>query len=293
MQLETFKIFCDLVETGSFSEAAARNDITQSAVSQQIRVLENTYDVIFFERGRKKFSVTPEGQAFEQAAREMLELYQGISSRLHELGNVVGGALRVSTVYSIGLHDLPAKLKEFSAEYPDVDVIVDYKRSVNIYEDVLEGRADIGLVSFPQRRKDIMADTFDEDDMVVICAPTHKLGKKKKLKLKELSNENFISFEPDTPTRKAIDRALKLHSVIFRQQQVFDNIETVKRAVEVAGVLSIVPRRTVDKEVAAGTLSAIKIEDADLKRPLAILRKQSRITTPTMREFMRVMQGGK
>ena len=293
MQLETFKIFCDLVETGSFSEAAARNDITQSAVSQQIRVLENTYDVIFFERGRKKFSVTPEGQAFEQAAREMLELYQGISSRLHELGNVVGGALRVSTVYSIGLHDLPAKLKEFSAEYPDVDVIVDYKRSVNIYEDVLEGRADIGLVSFPQRRKDIMADTFDEDDMVVICAPTHKLGKKKKLKLKELSNENFISFEPDTPTRKAIDRALKLHSVIFRQQQEFDNIETVKRAVEVAGVLSIVPRRTVDKEVAAGTLSAIKIEDADLKRPLAILRKQSRITTPTMREFMRVMQGGK
>jgi len=293
MQLETFKIFCDLVETGSFSEAAARNDITQSAVSQQIRVLENTYDVIFFERGRKKFSVTPEGQAFEQAAREMLELYQGISSRLHELGNVVGGALRVSTVYSIGLHDLPAKLKEFSAEYPDVEVIVDYKRSVNIYEDVLEGRADIGLVSFPQRRKDIMADTFDEDDMVVICAPTHKLGKKKKLKLKELSNENFISFEPDTPTRKAIDRALKLHSVIFRQQQEFDNIETVKRAVEVAGVLSIVPRRTVDKEVAAGTLSAIKIEDADLKRPLAILRKQSRITTPTMREFMRVMQGGK
>jgi DNA-binding transcriptional LysR family regulator len=293
MQLETFKIFCDLVETGSFSEAAARNDITQSAVSQQIRVLENTYDVIFFERGRKKFSVTPEGQAFEQAAREMLELYQGISSRLHELGNVVGGALRVSTVYSIGLHDLPAKLKEFSAEYPDVEVIVDYKRSVNIYEDVLEGRADIGLVSFPQRRKDIMADTFDEDDMVVICAPTHKLGKKKKLKLKELSNENFISFEPDTPTRKAIDRALKLHSVIFRQQQEFDNIETVKRAVEVAGVLSIVPRRTVDKEVAAGTLSAIKIEDADLKRPLAILRKQSRITTPTMREFMRVMQGAK
>ena len=145
MQLETFKIFCDLVETGSFSEAAARNDITQSAVSQQIRALENTYEVTFFERGRTKFSVTPEGQAFELAAREMLELYQGISSRLHELGNVVGGPLRISTVYSIGLHDLPSKLKTFSAEYPDVDVIVDYKRSINIYDDVLEGRADIGL----------------------------------------------------------------------------------------------------------------------------------------------------
>ena len=102
-----------------------------------------------------------------------------------------------------------------------------------------------------------------------------------------------MAFDPDTPTRKAIDRALKGHSITFTQQHEFDNIETVKRAVEVAGVVSIVPRRTVDKEVTEGRLVAIKVEDAPLNRPLGILRKQARITTPAMREFMNVLLGTK
>ena len=110
------------------------------------------------------------------------------------------------------------------------------------------------------------------------------------MKLKELQNEAFISFEPDTPTRRAIDRVLKQSGVTFRQQQEFDNIETVKRAVEVAGVVSIVPKGTVAKEVAAGTLNAIKLEDSDMVRPLGILRKQGRLTTPAMREFMAALQ---
>lgn len=293
MQLQTFRIFCDLVETGSFSQAATKNNITQSAVSQQIRILEETYGVVFFERGGKKFSVTPEGQIFEQAAREVLDIYEGIGSRLHELRDIVAGPLRVSTVYSIGLHQLPAKLVKFRETHPDVEVQVEYKRSPAIYEDVIEGRADLGLVSFPIRGRGIIADVFDEDEMVIICHPTHKLAKKKKTKLKELQDERFVAFEPDTPTRKAIDRALKTHDISFSQQHEFDTIETVKRAVEVAGVVSIVPRRTVDKEVAEGRICAVKVEDAELKRPLGILRKQARATTPAMREFMRALMGTK
>jgi len=290
MHLQNFKIFIDLIETGSFTLAAQRNNITQSAVSQIVRMIEEKYGVTLVERGRKKFSVTPEGQIFEKVAREMLQLFESIGSRMHELGDVVAGKLRISTVYSIGLHDLPAKLQTFRDAHPDVEVQVDYKRSPLIYDDVADGRADLGLVSFPQRRKGVMADIFDEDEMVAICAPTHRLGKKKKMKLKELQDEAFISFEPDTPTRRAIDRILKLAGVTFRQQQEFDNIETVKRAVEVAGVVSIVPKCTVAKEVAAGSLNAIKLEDSDMKRPLGILRKQGRLTTPAMREFMAVLQ---
>jgi LysR family transcriptional regulator, transcriptional activator of the cysJI operon len=291
MHIQNFKIYIDLIETGSFTLAAQRNNITQSAVSQIVKMIEDKYGVVLVERGRKKFSVTPEGQIFEQVARQMMELHEGIFDRLHELGDVVAGKLRISTVYSIGLHELPDKLRLFRQTHPEVEVIVDYKRSVLIYDDVMEGRADIGLVSFPQHRKGLMADVFNEDAMVCICSPTHRLAKKKKMKLAELQDEAFISFEPDTPTRRAIDQVLKKAGVTFREQQEFDNMETVKRAVEVAGVVSIVPRRTVDKEVAAGSLIAIKLEDCDLKRPLGILRKQSRLTTPAMREFMSVLRG--
>lgn len=292
MQLETFKIFCDLVETGSFSQAASRNAITQSAVSQQIRLLEEKYGTTFFERGGKKFAVTPEGRIFEQAAREILAAYQGIGSRLHELRDVVTGPLRVSTVYSIGFHELPARLEAFRRLHPTVRVVVEYRRSPAIYDDILEGRADLGLVSYPQRSRGIIAEVFMEDELVVICAPGHRFARKKKIKLQDLDGERFVAFEPDTPTRKAIDRAIRQHRVTFAQQHEFDTIETVKRAVEVADAVSIVPRRTVEREHLAGRLCIVKLADVDLVRPLGILRKQARVTTPAMREFMRVMLDG-
>lgn len=293
MQLLTLKIFCDLVELGSFSDAAKKNGITQSAVSQQISALEDRHGVSFFERGKKKFSVTPEGRIFEQAAREMLEIYNSIDTRINGLTDKVSGNLHVSTVYSIGLHVLPPMLKVFRAVHPEVTVKVDYKRSPRVYEDVLAGRVDLGLVSFPRTGSGINADVFDEDEMVVVCAPGHKLAKKKKMKLKDLQGESFVAYGPDTPTSKAIDHALRENHVAFGQEHEFDDIETVKRAVEVAGVVSIVPRRTVEKEVKEGRLCAINVEGVDLKRPLGIIRKQGKVTSPALREFMRILQGRK
>ncbi|HEY2574319.1 MAG TPA: LysR family transcriptional regulator, partial [Verrucomicrobiaceae bacterium] len=189
MQLLTLKVFCDLVELGSFSAAGERNRITQSAVSQQIRTLEDNFGVTFFERANKKFSVTPEGRIFEQAAREIMALLDHIPARLREASDVVSGGLKVSTVYSIGLHDLPSRLRGFRAEHPEVAVQVEYKRSAHIYEDVLSGRADIGLVPYPRSGGGINADVFDEDELVVVCPAGHRLGKKKKLKLRELQGE--------------------------------------------------------------------------------------------------------
>ena len=283
------KIFCDLVELGSFSAAGSRNNITQSAVSQQIRMLEEKYGVAFFERGNKKFSVTPEGRVFEQVARQILDLYDGVGAKLKDLGDVVSGSLRISTVYSIGLHDLPTKLEQFKKGHPEVVVHVEYKRSQRVYEDVESGRADVGLVPFPRNTDGVIADVFDEDELIVICSPEHRLAKKKKIKLGELNGESFVSFDPDALTSKAIDKALRQHQVSLAKHHEFDGIETVKRAVEVANMVSIVPRRTVQNEVLSGKLCAVKIEDEDLKRPLGILRRQGKVNSPALREFMRIL----
>src|SRR3981081_2477460 len=126
MQIETFKIFCDLVETASFSKAAEMNTITQSAVSQQIHSLERKFKVAFIERGKKNFSVTAEGRAFLQASKEILRAYDSLSDRLQEMQTVVGGELIVATVYSIGLHELPRNLKTFRKAYPSVEVRGEY-----------------------------------------------------------------------------------------------------------------------------------------------------------------------
>ena len=290
MQIETFKVFCDLVETASFSRAASINSITQSAVSQQIRSLERHFHVSLIERGRKNFSVTQEGRAFLQASKEILHTYESLGDRIRELQNVVAGDLRIATVYSIGLHELPPFLKKFRALYPDVNVKVDYRRSTQVYSEVLEGDSDLGLVAFPVRRKGLIVEDFWRDKLVLICHPGHSLAQRKRVRLRDLEGEKFISFEPDLPTRKVIDRLLREQGVEIEHAMEFDNIETVKRAVEIEHGISIVPQTSVADETRNGGLAAVELESPDMWRPLGVVYRRHRSISPAQKQFVALLK---
>jgi LysR family transcriptional regulator, transcriptional activator of the cysJI operon len=290
MQVETFKVYCDLVETSSFSKAAAINGITQSAVSQQIRALEIKFGVTLIDRGRRHFALTPEGEAFLESAREIVAIYDNLGARLHELQDVIAGDIRIAAIYSIGLHELPPFLKEFRKQYPEVEVHVDYVRSGQVYTAVSEGQVDMGLVSYPVKRNGMQIEPFMQDRLVLICHPTHPLSKRKSIKLDDISGEKFISFEPDLPTRKVIDRYLRERGVMITNTMEFDNIETVKRAVEIENGISIVPLTTVTEEVSAGMLNAVEIKDPQMWRPLGILLKRNRSRSPALKKLVALLQ---
>lgn len=291
MYIETFKVFCDLAETGSFSKAAALNSITQSAVSQQIRALEKRFEVTLVERGRRNFSLTPEGQAFLNASHEILEVYNHLGDRLHELRNVVAGELRIASIYSIGLHELPPRLQHFRKTHPDVEVHVEYRRSTQVYTQVLNGDADLGLVAYPSKRAGLQVDIFDEDEMVMICHPNHHLASRREVALTQLNGEKFIAFEPDLPTRKVIDRHFREHGIEIVHTMEFDNIETVKRAVEIESGISLVPSNTVRQEVESGVLVAIPLGGEKLSRPLGVITKRNRPRSPAQKEFVGALVG--
>ncbi len=291
MYIETFKVFCDLAETGSFSKAAVLNSITQSAVSQQIRALEKRFEVTLVERGRRNFSLTPEGAAFLSASREILGVYNDLGDRLHELRNVVAGELRIASIYSIGLHELPPRLQLFRKTHPDVEVHVEYRRSTQVYTQVMNGDVDLGLVAYPAKRQGLQIDIFDEDEMVVICHPNHALARRKEVALAQLDGEKFIAFEPDLPTRKVIDRHFRDHGVEIVHTMEFDNIETVKRAVEIESGISLVPSNTVRQEVESGILAAIPLTGEKLSRPLGVITKRNRQRSPAQKEFVGALVG--
>jgi DNA-binding transcriptional LysR family regulator len=290
MQIETLKIFCDLVEAASFSKAAELNSITQSAVSQQIRALEKKYKVALIERGKKHFSVTAEGRVFLHASKEILRAYDGLSERLEELQTTVTGQLRISTVYSIGLYELPRILKAFRKSYPVVDVSVEYLRSAQVYQRVAEDTADLGLVAYPTRRKGVAVEDCWRDKLVLICPPSHRLAHYRSVPIDALDGERFISFAFDQPTRKAIDRIFKLHKVKIRRTMEFDNIETLKRTVAIEDGISIVPLTTVDEEKKLGSLVPVEIESAEMWRPIGLLQRRTRSQTSVMRAFVTMLK---
>ncbi|MCX6967034.1 MAG: LysR family transcriptional regulator [Verrucomicrobia bacterium] len=290
MHIETLKIFCDVVETASFSKAGSLNSMTQSAVSQQILSLEKKLGRTLLERGRRQCCVTPEGTVLLDAAREMLEIYDGLEERFNELADVVAGELQVAAVYSIGLHDLPPYLKAFQKKYERVQVNVNYRRSAQVYAQVLSGEAIMGFVAYPIARKGIHVESFMDDEMVVICPPSHPFAKSKKIAPVSLKKERFIAFDPDLPTRQYLDRHFRENGILLGHTIEFDNIETVKRAVEIEQGISILPLATVRDEIKAKTLCGIPL-DPPLRRPLGILLKRNRPRTPALREFLALLQG--
>src|SRR5262245_66333242 len=112
MHIETLKVFCDVVETGSFSTAASQNFITQSAVSQQLRALEAKYRCKLLERSRGGAKPTAQGDILYRASREIIDRYREVEAELQHSCDVIGGHLRVAIVYSVGLHEVPAYRSE-------------------------------------------------------------------------------------------------------------------------------------------------------------------------------------
>ena len=289
MQIENFKIFADLVETKSFSRAAKLNSITQSAVSQQARAMERHFKSLLVDRSQKQFQLTREGQRVYQSAKDVLHAYETLLSELQEMKKVVSGTIRISTIYSIGLHELPPYIKRFLHDFPSVNVRVEYRRSTLVYEDILHNCVDFGLVAFPSKMRQVDMIPFRNDHLVVICHPQHALAKRNEVSVADLAGQKFIGFDPDAPTRKAVDQIFREHNVDVETVMEFDNIETVKRAVEIDHGIAIVPQATVTQEALQGTLTVLKFKGTPFTRPLAILHRKGRVLTPAMKKFIETL----
>lgn len=290
MQIESFKVFCDLAETESFTKAALINNITQSAVSQQITSLERQLKTLLIERSKKKFRLTREGELLYEHGKQIILTYEGLVHRLQELRDVISGTIRIAAIYSIGLHDLQPYVKRFLKLHPSVKVHVEYQRANQVYDDVLGNVVDIGLVAYPQKDSKLETLALKPEKLVLICAPGHAFTKLKSLNLAQLEGHKFIGFEPDIPTRKAIDRELKERGVSVKHVMEFDNIETVKRAVEIGAGVSIVPAGTVTQEVSKNTLVALSFADVELQRPIGLIHKKSKVLSPAMKQFIASLQ---
>ena len=291
MQIESLKVFCDLAETERFTKAAQINEITQSAVSQQISSLERQFKSLLIERSKKRFRLTREGQVLYEYSKQILNTFDSMTNRLQEIKDIVSGTIRVATIYSIGLHDLPPYLKKFLKAYPTVNVHVEYRRSNQVYEDVLSNVVDLGLVAYPNKDAKLEVVPLRKDILVLICHPQHPLAKNKSVRLREISGLKFIGFEPDIPTRRAIDKILKDQNVSVNVVMEFDNIETVKRAAEIDAGVAIVPIGTVTQEVSKSTLAALSLEDGQFYRPLAAIYKKNKVLSPAIKQFLTVLKG--
>ncbi len=289
MHIETLKVFCDLIDTGSFSVAAAQNFVTQSAVSQQIRTLETRYGRKLVERAKRGVHPTPAGEIFYEISRDIVNRYRELEGRLQAFSNIVAGTVRVATVHSVGLYEFSDALKRYVKAYPNVNIRLEYKKSNQIYDDVLSGALDVGVIAFPTKRPQIRLIPFREDRLVLICNPTHSLARNKTIPVAKLDGERFVGFEKDIPTHKAIERIFQRHNVRVTYVAEVDNVEVIKRIVEVGTGVAIVPEPAALSEVRNRTLVVIPFSDEGFVRQLGIILKEGRHFSPAAEKFIGIL----
>ncbi len=292
MHIETLKVFCDLVDLQSFSLAAERNFITQSAVSQQIRTLEEKFKRRLLERvrGKREVRLTAAGEVFYRESKNVLDCYDTLHENMRGLVGKIGGTVKVATVYSVGLHELPPKVREFMSKFPSVKIDLEYSRPTRVVRDVLNGTVELGVVAFPEPRRGLTIVEMQSDRLVLICSPEHEFAKKGKIKAKELNGRDFVLFERDIPTRKATDKILKANGVEVKKTAEFDNIETIKRAVEVGFGIAIVPHSSVADEEKTNQLAVIKLAEKEWVRPVGVIYRSDRNLSLAAKKFVQLLE---
>ena len=276
MHIETLKVFCDLADSRSFSKTAEKHLLSQSAVSQQLAQLELIHKCQLVTRKKRPIELTNAGRLFYKAAKEILERYDQLKSELNTLKTTAENRINVAAIFSIGMHSLPDYVKKFMVSYPNVNVHIEYLSADRIYAQVLSGDIDIGIVAVPRKDKRLEVYDFEEEPLVLACSPRHPLARESEVDIHKLQFERFIAFETDVPTRVWIDGILARYNTSVRPAMEFDNIETIKRALEINAGISILPEPTILQEVASGTIKAVPFANERFVRPTGIIIRKGR-----------------
>ena len=286
MEFDQLRFFVDLVREQSFTKVAERNYVTQPAVSLSIQKLEDELGTRLLERTTRKVFVTDEGRILYDYARTILDKAGEAKSVLQERQDRMVGNIRLATIHSIGLYELPAALKEFIRRYPEVGFHIEYQLSDQVYHSVADGHADLGLVAYPEVRSSFATVPFYEDELVVICSVEHALASRETVRLRDLEGRPFVAFVTELPTRRAIDAILHKHSVRPEIRMQCDNIEILKKMVEVGLGISLVPYLAARQEARSGALRVLRFSDHVIRRPLALIHRKGKALSRPQRAFV-------
>jgi DNA-binding transcriptional LysR family regulator len=292
MHVKTMRVFCDVVGRRSFSRAADENGISQSGASQMVHQLEHYLGVKLIDRSKRPFVLTPEGEVYYTGCRKLVQRLDALEEEVRSLHRQVVGRVSVASIYSVGLSHMKDFVQRFRRRYPKATVHLEYHHPRRIYELVKTDQIEVGLVSYPKASRWITVTPWRKEPMVVVCAPQHPLAACSTVRLEQLGGLDLVGFDNELQIRQAIDRTLAAHHVEVNVVMEFDNIEMLKRAIEINDGISLLPAPTVVNEVRAGTLISRPLEDLSLHRPVGIIRRRGAELGKTARRFIAHLRRG-
>ncbi len=276
MTLANLRLIRDVAQLRSVSKAAQANEISQSAASQTLTELERELGVSLFDRSTRPIAPTVAGKLYLNFCREVLRKEEELQAELDVLRKRLSSSVRLAAIYSVGLSEMSEIEARFRARFPEAELEISYLRPERVWQAVEHGEADLGLMSYAESSREIIALPWRQEQMVVAVAPQHPLSREESIGPARLQGQPFIGFDDDLPIQGQIDRYLRDHKVEVELVLHFDNLQMIKEAVAHGSGLSILPKRVMLDDLRAGRIIALQLEPAQLFRPLNIIHRRRR-----------------
>ncbi|MDA3810236.1 MAG: LysR family transcriptional regulator [Spirochaetaceae bacterium] len=286
MHIESLKLFCDVVQYSSFSKAAKNNGITQSTISQTINNLEKQLEVILIDRSLRPWKLTSDGHIFYEGCRLIVEDFFQLKNSVKQNHEEISSLIQIASIYSVGLKQMKQSINLFANINGAVKIELKYLHSSSVYESVINDEVDFGIISFPKPQRELVISPWKEEQMVLVCPPEHRLSRQKVIAPQQISGEKFIGFSKNMEIRKQTDRFLNHHDINIEINLEFDNIESIKRAVEISSGISILPEPTITSEIDTGLLIGIPFIHNEFTRPIGIIHRRGKILNQSVLSFI-------
>ena len=271
LDIQALIAFIAVAETGSFSLAAEKLFLTQSAVSKRVAQLEQQLQTPVFDRVKKEIWLTEAGKALLPRAKQITQSLKDTQQAISDIAGKTSGKLAIAFSHHIGLHRLRPHLKQFSSEHAEVNLDISFVDSDDGYARVLEGTSELAVITlFPEPRKDICVTPLWRDPLALVCSPEHPLHLRDNVSLEELSQLDMIFPGENTHTGNLIRQLFAQENRSLKTSMTTSNLETIKMMVSVGLGWSILPKTMI------GELEQIHIPDTYLERQLGIIELQGR-----------------
>lgn len=289
MEIRQLRAFVAIAETGTFTAGAQRVHVTQAAISMQIRQLENELGSKLFVRAPRRVILTEAGEHLLQRAQLILREHDAAQEEIAELAGAQRGRLRIgNSSATVATDSLPKLLTELRKHHAVVEVTVGSGTSAALVQRILAGEMDVAFVSLPVDAHGIQTERLDEDQLVAIASPRHRLAKQRTVSAYTLAGEKLILGERGGNTRRMIDQFFAQAGVALKVAMELSRQAAIRRMVEADMGVGIVPLQSVREEVEKGRLVRWWIEGAQINWEFGIARLAGGYESPIMQTFLRL-----
>ncbi|MEK3784409.1 LysR family transcriptional regulator [Paenibacillus sp. FSL R5-0810] len=290
MNISQLETLITISKTMSFRKAGELLNLTQPAVSAQIKSLEEEFKTVLVDRSQP-VTLTDRGQVFVEHAEQILSIVDELKQRLSDLDQTPQGHIQLGTTTSIAIQILPRVLSYFQDQFPHIKTTIQSMASSQIYHSVENGLIDIGIGYLIERNPNLSTSILYYDTFELVVSPQHPLAKLSKASIDVLGSTPLILLSRDTVGRRFADDVMKKHGIDPQVVMELSSSEEIKRMVEINLGAAIISKQSVATELRNGTLQIVPLSELEVSHPVGVIYKSSRYVSSAMRQFLSDLKG--